>query len=855
AGTGIGGVSVNLLDAGGAVLATVNTTADGYYLFTGLAPGTYTVELAVSNFIGAGALVGFTSSTGTWGNLPPFPYEPGAGGSTDADDNGTLTGGAIRSGPITLVSGGAPTGEPATPGIPNPSSDANSDLTVDFGVVRPASIGDRIWNDINHNGVQDAGEVGIPGVTVSLYDGSGNLIARVTTDANGNYIFPNLQPGASYEIRLDNDADYGPGGPLDGFRPTLSDRGGDNTLDSDAVLPNNTTPIGAGNYPTIPVNVGGAGSYTPTFDAGFWQPLSLGNRVWNDLNNNGLDDDGAGTGIGGVRVNLLDAGGALLTFATTTADGYYLFNELLPGTYTVELDPSNFATGVLVGFTSSTGTAGATTGPFEPGNNGANDNNDNGSISAGGIRSNAITLTLGTAPTGETATPGLPNLASDANSNLTVDFGVFQPLSLGNQVWHDQNNNGVVDGGETGIANVTVNLLDASGNLIAQTTTNAQGYFLFTNLGAGSYVVELPAANFTGPLAGYSSSSGSAGSQTGPYEPGNSGANDNNDNGSTSGGGVRSDVIVLTPGSAPSGEAPVAGLPDPASDTNSNRTIDFGVFQPLSLGNRVWNDPNNNGLIDAGESGVANVAMQLLDAGGAVVATTQTNAQGYYLFTNLLPGTYSVRIAPSNFAVGGPLVDYISSTGNGGGSGATNPGPYEPGSGGGVDDNDNGSGTANLAISGITSAPTTLALGGTPTGEPATPGLTDPAADINSDVTIDFGVFLNPTAIGLVSFTAVRDGSDVKLSWTTSVEVDTAGFYLYRSADRTRANAVRITPSLLAARGDGGGATYSWTDTAPLETGYYWLQEVEVEGATQDYGPVAVQQPGGSRILLPIIRR
>ena len=43
-----------------------------------------------------------------------------------------------------------------------------SDLTLDFGFYQPVTVGDFVWNDLNGNGVQDAGEPAIPGVTLTL---------------------------------------------------------------------------------------------------------------------------------------------------------------------------------------------------------------------------------------------------------------------------------------------------------------------------------------------------------------------------------------------------------------------------------------------------------------------------------------------------------------------------------------------------------------------------------------------------------------------------------------------------------------------------------------------------------------
>ncbi len=65
------------------------------------------------------------------------------------------------------------------------------DRNLDFGYFKAtAAIGDRVWEDTNANGQQDAEESGIAGATVRLYtcvnNAPGVLIATTTTDASGN---------------------------------------------------------------------------------------------------------------------------------------------------------------------------------------------------------------------------------------------------------------------------------------------------------------------------------------------------------------------------------------------------------------------------------------------------------------------------------------------------------------------------------------------------------------------------------------------------------------------------------------------------------------------------------------------
>jgi len=100
------------------------------------------------------------------------------------------------------------------------------------------------------------------------------------------------------------------------------------------------------------------------------------------------------------------------------------------------------------------------------------------------------------------------------------------------------------------------------------------------------------------------------------------------------------------------------------------------------------------------------------------------------------------------------------------------------------------------------------------------------------------------TSVVLVSFTATRQSGGILVRWATSAEFNTWGFYLYRSADGDRRHAVRVTPDLIPGQGRGanGLSQYSWLDNTVLsDTIYsYWLQEVELNGSTNEYGPTRV---------------
>ena len=86
------------------------------------------------------------------------------------------------------------------------TTDSSSDITIDFGFNSPCSgsIGDFVWNDLNRNGIQDAGEPGLNGVTLQLLNGV-TIVATTTTamvgNVNGGYLFSGLCAG-TYSVKI-----------------------------------------------------------------------------------------------------------------------------------------------------------------------------------------------------------------------------------------------------------------------------------------------------------------------------------------------------------------------------------------------------------------------------------------------------------------------------------------------------------------------------------------------------------------------------------------------------------------------------------------------------------------------------
>ena len=763
---GLDGVTVELyaedatpgFGGGEALVASAVTAAGGRYQFAHLHAGDYLVVIPAGEFAAGARLEGYESSTGASG-AASGPYEPASDpddNSADGRDNGSAQGGALATAAVTLSYGAEPDAA-----VDGDGPAANQ--TLDLGLFRPGRLGDLVWLDLDRDGAQDSGEPGVPGAGVTLLrpgpDGQpgtadDQTVATTVTGAAGDYSFEGLGAG-EYFVRF--------GLPL-GFERTAAGAG-DAEADSDAdPATGDTGPI-----------LIEPGSDDRTWDAGLIYAAGLGNRVWLDRDADGVQDAGE-PGVAGVTVTLRTGAGLPLDTALTDAGGFYGFPHLPPGDYMLSFElPAGYL--------------------FSPAGRGGNPEADSDADPATGDTA-VTTLVLGEA-------------------DPSWDAGIFEPVGLGDLVWEDADNDGLLGAGERGLAGVQARLFaDADGDgapdgaaPIATTVTDADGRYGFEGLWPGRYMVEIV------PPAGYVSSTGANGAATGPYEPAPSpeGDRDGDDNGGATGAVVRSGVVVLLS----------QGEPDVAADgdgPDGNRTVDFGLFRPAALGSTVWYDRDGDGR-GGGEVGVPGVLVSLYHGDGAPVRdgagrpiTAVTDGAGRYLFDHLVPGPYLVRFSglPGGYTFTTPNV------GDGAGDSDADP------------------------LTGRTAA-VTLAAG-------------------ERNMSLWAGL-INPTAISLISFTAERQGEGVALRWATGAEWGSWGFHILRSADGTRAGAVRITPALILARGGPQlGAAYAWLDAgvAPGATYTYWLQEVETGGATREYGPVA---PAGTssaeraRVFLPLVVR
>lgn len=212
-------------DANGKPVGSYTTGNDGLYSFNNLLEGDYIVTVA-----------------------PPAGYSLTKGGTdpdedeSNTDSNCKVVDGRFQTAAITLTAGKEPDAKVD-------GDDANSNSTVDCGMIRPVNLGSRIWIDLDGNGKQDGGEPGVPGALITLLtpDGQpvkdlfGNPVAPQTTDADGKYLFTDLREG-SYVVKVT---------PPPGYLPTIvvKDPNNDDGNDSNGI------PTGDGSVISQPLSL------------------------------------------------------------------------------------------------------------------------------------------------------------------------------------------------------------------------------------------------------------------------------------------------------------------------------------------------------------------------------------------------------------------------------------------------------------------------------------------------------------------------------------------------------------------------------------------------------------------------
>jgi hypothetical protein len=596
----------NTLGTADDVVLTTITDSTGGYLFSHLPAGQYTVQVSAST-IPAGM-----TQTSTY---------PSAGNDEyNQDQSGTGY-------PVTLAVN-------------------QTNLTADFGynynptdVVNPpgvvppaggstATLGDRVWIDLDGDGVQDSNEIGVSGVVVTLYsdpDGDGvydTLVTTDTTDANGYYLFDGLPAGA-YVVRVTDSASASHN-VLASYTQT-----GDPDHFGTAVPASDPLNLASDNASTLPIILAPGDvflnadfGYQPSKD----EPLGkIGDYVWFDANADGVQD-ATESPIRNVSVALIkdsngdgvwDAGEPILASAVTDASGYYLFDGL-PISDGVGSDDYlvwvNDSYNALNGLAQTYDADGVGT-PNAP-----------------------VSFVLGLSHVTDLDTTPVLNqdfgytLDNSGQHGPTGGGSGGNPGIIGDTIWLDTNGDGVQNNGESGIPGVLVQLtLPDNSTLTA--VTGPDGRYLFTNLPADAdgeaYTVTVLPSNFDpgGALAG----------MTNTGDP----QDDNNNTSTTS-----------------------------LSDSQPVDLVqDFGYVGKGEIGNLVWNDLNADGKYNpAGADGVAGTADDELPIGGvtvdlykdlngngkldageplvtSAVTSDSLSGTGNYLFSGLGYGNYIVDVS------------------------------------------------------------------------------------------------------------------------------------------------------------------------------------------------------------------
>ena len=676
------GVTVRLLDANGNPVKdssgadiTATTDANGNYTFNRLPLGDYKVEVVPDHATVDGENVSLSDYTQTYG------YQT----STKRSEAGK--------------------GNLTTPTISLTTSNANVSK-VDFGFVKPASVGNFVWFDANKDGVQDADEVGVAGVTVTLTDGAGNPVIDlggnpvkpVTTDANGKYEFTNLMPNVDRIVASAGEENY---------KVTFTVPAGYSATKSYAALDDEKDSNGTESSVTLT-----EGQNDETVDFGLIADGTIGDTLFWDVDNNGgSEPSGADKPLAGVTVKLTytTPAGVEKTLTTVTDEnGKYSFKDLAPGDYVVTVDKASLATvcpectaqthapsgdltasegqelsltskvtlspGAMTNndqdwaFTGSADTAikKAITTPsaeeqgtfdFAPGkeitytltltNNGpsvatgvtASDKLPAGVtfVSAEGdgsynaetgkwdlsnltiAKDEVKTITITVRITGEGVGSLITNVATITHQDQVGDDPTNNESSasfkggynLGGTIYRDSDASYSKSDSEQRFAGVTVALLNEDGTPVLDSegkpmtaTTDEKGAYQFVGLAPASYRVVI-------------------------VDP------------------DKGDLAGLIPTQAYTGKGETQ-----ASVTISDASVqgvDFGLVAPATIGDRVWNDKDGNG-VDNGEPGVPGVTVILKDANGVEVGRTTTDGNGNYRFAGLVPGTYTVDIeVPAGF--------------------------------------------------------------------------------------------------------------------------------------------------------------------------------------------------------------
>ncbi|YCM46017.1 SdrD B-like domain-containing protein [Verrucomicrobiaceae bacterium 227] len=608
---GLPGVVVRLINANGNEIAQQVTNADGSYLFNDLPQGNYTVEVTPSNFDDCGMPIyksgKFALEGGLQFNGSNVTYQPDV---TSVGSSFSIT--ALVQ-PVlgewaTIVEKGS-SAWPYALWI-NPEGELHLGINSGNGLEYSHS-------DSKLTGALEHISVTFDGSTVSFYfngilDSTVDVTATVSDSLGDLFIGRNYQ-GTINDVRIYGSAidaatvtglaSMNCGALVDFYQTTIIGGVDDNT--------NKATPF---NYDLA------EGEDFLGADFGYNQLGSIGNTVWCEEDGDGFFEPQDGEkGIAGVQVLLKDASGTVIATVLTDKDGQYIFQGLPAGAYTVEVPSTGANIECVPALASidnvSTGHTYEIVAGVEEGDTFYTDRdytihtisealedaefirtaNDDRNITANGL----LTFTL------------------SAESEVFAAFysNGHKPSWLANDGWTSTDE--------------TLKITDRC---------NVWRYTVYRKtLPAGQVVLNGPGA--CAPMYGIFAK--------------------------TSKCGVLADKLPTASQNDDSGDGASRISPHAVNLGSGQDYIlaDFGYIldKPQAcIGDLVFFDCDGDGLFEPnrGEYGIKGVRILLKDATGSVIDIQYTDADGRYLFENLAPGCYTVKVSNRNFYCGSPLYRY-----------------------------------------------------------------------------------------------------------------------------------------------------------------------------------------------------
>ena len=602
------GYMVKLLDADGNVVAQDKTSVKGKFELKDVPPGTYSLSVNNSSFP---QLKEYAFTRLGEGNVI-LNKTNGEGYS----ENFTLGLGEKRSG-------------------------------MDIGLIKPGTVRGSVFADRNDNGVRDADENGLTGVTVRLMGEEGEAFSTVIGE-DGNYLFDAVMPGSyTLEYVLPEHAVFA--------RTTA----GGNTITGDGTGTSASFSMKSGDEVEGPV----CGA------------LTLGRiegKAWMDHDGDG-DCGGDEESAGGITVTLTPSRSELEEItATTGEDGAFQLNDLRPDTYTLTVsapaqyvlsrtdnldlpliagkDTQSVQLPVIMGAVWSNQLLGivmpaSLSGQFwlDENNNGLFDPDEQTpagyEITVTDDKNGKVFDILRTDEEGRFATSGMipgnftlsytldeqtiaPKDGSsdfrEENGKLVLSgitlaedeersgllLGIVRYTSIGGTAWIDRGNGTMETLGGT-----AVSLLDEHGEVLKTVTTGENGSYRFDKLMPGSYQLDVTVPEGCVII-----------------EP-----NDHRLSGDQ--------ISVITDTVNRKGTSGMIDL----KMAQDQMKMDIGCVLPGRMGDLCWVDLDGDGLQGMNEPGIPNVKIVLMRDGTAV-AETVTDQYGFYRFDDLYPASYTLQV-------------------------------------------------------------------------------------------------------------------------------------------------------------------------------------------------------------------